>query len=53
MSKPTLLYFSEEAHQAIELAALCNASAQLIEQHVFPDGELKLRLPSSPQSKVD
>ena len=52
MAKPTLLYFSEEAGQAIELAALCNASAQLIERHVFPDGELKLRLPSHLPERV-
>ena len=52
MTKPTLLYFSEEANQAIELAALCNASAQLIERHVFPDGELKLRLPSQLPERV-
>ena len=52
MSKPTLLYFSEEAHQAIELASLCNASVQPIERHVFPDGELKLRLPSQLPERV-
>jgi len=52
MSKPTLLYFSEEANQAIALATLCNASAQLIERHVFPDGELKLRLPSQLPERV-
>ncbi len=46
MNQTLLLYFEEEAVQALELASLSNATAQMVYRHLFPDGELKLRLPA-------
>ena len=40
-----LLYFDDEAAPALRLAQAAGVTAQAIERHRFPDGELKLRLP--------
>ena len=40
-----LLYFADEEAPALRLAQAAGMTAQAIERHRFPDGELKLRLP--------
>ena len=40
-----LLYFADEEAPALRLAQAAGVTAQAIERHRFPDGELKLRLP--------
>ena len=40
-----LLYFDDEEAPALRLAQTAGLTAQAIERHRFPDGELKLRLP--------
>jgi ribose-phosphate pyrophosphokinase len=41
-----LLHFDDERGYAERLAAACGLAAATIERHRFPDGELKLRLPT-------
>lgn len=52
MSLTCLLYFKDEASTALKLAELAGFSASLIERHDFPDGEFKLKLPSTLSSRV-
>lgn len=40
-----LLYFDDEKAPALRLSQAAGLTAQAIERHRFPDGELKLRLP--------
>lgn len=49
---PTLLYFEDEQASAERLAHAANLDLACIERHRFPDGELKLRLPSCLPSRV-
>jgi ribose-phosphate pyrophosphokinase len=42
-----LLYFDDQRGAATRLAAAAGMPAACIERHHFPDGEIKLRLPSS------
>ncbi len=44
--KPMLLYFEEEQPSAARIAQATGLEMMAIERHRFPDGELKLRLPS-------
>lgn len=41
-----LLYFEEDEDRAKQLAHMASMPLAMIEQHRFPDGELKLRLPT-------
>ena len=51
--RPTmLLAFDDEWETAGRLAQACGHPAELIERHRFPDGELKLRLPSTLPERV-
>jgi ribose-phosphate pyrophosphokinase len=47
-----LLHFDDEHPYAVRLAAAAGLSAARIEQHRFPDGELKLRLPARLPARV-
>ena len=42
-----LLHFEDETAQAARLAAAAGLGCRLVERHRFPDGELRLRLPSA------
>ena len=44
MTETALLYFKGESEMALKLASLAKLTPYLIDRHVFPDGELKLRL---------
>lgn len=47
MNSPScLLYFEDEASFALKLANDASLKAELIHKHLFPDSELKIRLPS-------
>ncbi len=52
MSDGVLLYFDDEAGAALRLAQAAGLVAHAIERHRFPDGELKLRLPSALPPRV-
>jgi len=47
-----LLYFEDEAAPAVRLAEAAGMQATLVECHRFPDGELKLRLPTPLPERV-
>ena len=47
MAVTTLLYFKDESDAALKLAELAGFAPCLIERHDFPDGEFKLKLPST------
>ena len=46
MQSPSLLYFDDEQALASRLAEASGLSAVCVNRHVFPDGEIKLRLPT-------
>ncbi len=46
MQSPSLLYFDDEQVLASRLAEASGLSAVCVDRHVFPDGEIKLRLPT-------
>ena len=48
----TLLYFEDEAPQALRLAEAAALEPRVIERHRFPDGELRLRLPEALPARV-
>lgn len=48
----TLLYFEDEAPQALRLAEAAALVPRVIERHRFPDGELRLRLPEVLPARV-
>lgn len=48
----TLLYFEDEAPQALRLAEAAVLVPRVIERHRFPDGELRLRLPEALPARV-
>ena len=48
----SLLYFEDEAPFALRLAEAAGVTAQIVQRHRFPDGELKLQLPPSLPSRV-
>src|SRR5262245_41454024 len=50
--KTMLLAFEDEWQTAERLARECGRLPALIERHRFPDGELKLRLPSALPEQV-
>ena len=53
MRPPTLLlYFEDESALAFKLADAASLALACVERHVFPDGEIKLRLPASLPSRV-
>lgn len=53
MASPTLLlHFEDEQTLARQLANACGMVMACVDRHVFPDGEIKLRLPSSLQPRV-
>ena len=52
MASPMLIYFEEERASAERIAAAAGMQAACIARHRFPDGELKLRLPSALPSRV-
>jgi ribose-phosphate pyrophosphokinase len=47
-----LLYFEDETARAQELAAAAKMPCACIQRHVFPDGEIKLRLPDALPTRV-
>src|SRR5574343_121416 len=49
---PLLLYFEDESALAFKLADAAGLALACVERHVFPDGEIKLRLPASLPSRV-
>jgi ribose-phosphate pyrophosphokinase len=51
-SAACLLYFEDETQFALQLAHDAGLTPALIQRHRFPDGELKLRLPSALPSHV-
>lgn len=51
-SKPVLLYFADEQESAARIALAGNLNLGKIENHRFPDGEIKLRLPESLPAQV-
>ena len=55
MTKTTpelLLYFEEDKEQAAQIATLAGIAMASISRHLFPDGELKLRLPDTLPQRV-
>ncbi len=50
--KPVLLYFADEQASATRLAQQAQLTHLQIEQHRFPDGEVKLRLPDDLPAQV-
>ena len=46
MSSPVLLHFEEDSAMAQAIAGPAGLTARIIGKHRFPDGELKLRLPT-------
>jgi ribose-phosphate pyrophosphokinase len=51
-SAACLLYFEDEAQFALKLAHEAGLTPALVQRHRFPDGELKLRLPTPLPSHV-
>lgn len=47
-----LLYFEDETDAALRLAHVTGLTPMAIERHFFPDGELKLRLPTALPGRV-
>ncbi len=53
MTNPELLlYFEEDKEQAAQIATLAGIAMASISRHLFPDGELKLRLPDTLPQRV-
>ena len=52
MSDTRVLYFDDEAEAACRFAETAGFSSAVVDRHRFPDGELKLRLPTSLPAKV-
>lgn len=52
MTSALLLYFDDEAVPAQRLAEACGLPAACVERHLFPDDELRLRLPVDAQGKL-
>ncbi len=52
MDDCAVLYFGDERAPALRFAQAAGLPAHEIERHRFPDGELKLRLPSAPPRKL-
>ena len=52
MSEALLLYFDDEKEAALRFAQAAGVPSACVERHRFPDGELKLRLPSSVPARV-
>ncbi len=52
MSDTLVLYFEDEAEAACRFAETAGFGSAAVDRHRFPDGELKLRLPSSLPAKV-
>ena len=50
--KPLLLYFSDASEQAERISKAARLALAPIEEHVFPDGEIKLRLPATLPTRV-
>ena len=50
--KLVLLYFEDEKASAVRIAQAAGLNLMAIERHRFPDGELKLRLPSALPTQV-
>ena len=48
----TVLYFEDEQAAALRFAQAAGLSAQIVERHRFPDGELKLTLPTPLPARV-
>ncbi len=46
MQSASLLYFDDEQALASQLAKASGLTATCVDRHVFPDGEIKLRLPT-------
>lgn len=51
-SDAMLLYFQDELTTATRMAQKAERAACMIERHLFPDGEIKLRLPETLPAKV-
>lgn len=49
---PVLLYFEDEWALARQLADAAGLTAECVDRHVFPDGEIKLRLPTPLPDRV-
>ena len=49
---PCVLYFDDESIEAGSFANALGVSSQVVQRHRFPDGELKLTLPTPLPSKV-
>jgi ribose-phosphate pyrophosphokinase len=52
MTSPVLLHFEEDTAMALALAKQANLHPYTIGKHRFPDGELKLRLPTPLPTRV-
>jgi len=48
----TVLYFADEQAAALRFAQAAGLSAQQVQSHRFPDGELKLTLPTPLPAEV-